>query len=111
MADAPPGDETREELQRLDKLLEHRTRLGACVLLSRREAMKFTRLRALLNETDGNLGAHLRRLEDAGYITVRKAFVDRKPVSWYALTEEGRRALQAHLDALQSLIEGVGPVG
>lgn len=96
---------TDYDVQDLDKLLQHRTRLGISVLLSQRDAIKFTRLRALLGETDGNLGAHLRKLEDAGYVSVQKEFVERKPVSWYALTEEGRRALQAHLDVLQAVID------
>lgn len=88
----------------LDALLQHRTRLGICVLLSRVESMAFTRLRDLLDETDGNLGAHLRKLEDAGYIRVRKEFVDRKPISWYMLTDAGQRALRSHLDGLEALL-------
>lgn len=93
----------REVLAGLDKLLEHRVRLGIAVLLSRADALSFTRLRELLGETDGNLGANLRRLEDAGYVAVRKEFVDRKPVSWYALTEAGRGALAEHVRALERI--------
>ena len=55
-------------LDRLDALLQHRSRLGAMVLLSGADAISFSRLRALLDETDGNLGAQLRKLEDAGYV-------------------------------------------
>jgi DNA-binding MarR family transcriptional regulator len=88
----------------LDKLLEHRSRLGSCVLLSRLKRLSFRRLRELLQETDGNLGAHLRKLEDAGYVEVSKEFVERKPVSWYRLSPEGRKALKKHLDALSRLI-------
>ena len=63
-----PAEVTSRGLVRLDKLLEHRSRLGACVLLADVEAMTFTSLKQLLQETDGNLGAHLRKLEDAGYL-------------------------------------------
>jgi DNA-binding MarR family transcriptional regulator len=101
----PPS--TADALQRLDDLLQHRTRLGACVLLAGSDALSFTRLKELLQETDGNLGAHLRRLEDAQFITASKEFVERKPVTWYALTKAGRRALSAHLEALEQLISGV----
>ena len=91
----------------LDRLLEHRVRLAVCVLLGRIDRLSFRRLRELLGETDGNLGANLRRLEDAGYLTVDKEFVDRKPVSWYSLTPQGRRALGIHVAALSALIDHV----
>ncbi len=89
----------------LDKLLEHRLRLSLCVLLSRFDEISFSRLKELTDETDGNLGANLRRLEDAGHISVRKEFVGRKPVSWYSLTKPGKKILQSHLDALSHLID------
>jgi DNA-binding PadR family transcriptional regulator len=54
--------------------------------------------------TDGNLGAQLRKLEDAGYVALRRDFQDRKPVTWYALTDLGKGALEAHLKALRELI-------
>lgn len=88
----------------LDPLLQHRSRVAAAVLLSRHGRLSFTRLRDLLDESDGNLGAQLRKLEDAGYLGARKEFVDRKPVTWYELTVRGKRALTAHLDTLERLI-------
>ena len=97
-----------DSLAQLDKLLEHRSRLGVCVLLADAEKIAFTSLKQLVKESDGNMGAHLRKLEDAGYISVDKRFEKRKPVSWYQLTGNGRSALQAHLEALQGLIEGLG---
>jgi DNA-binding MarR family transcriptional regulator len=101
-AAAPPA------LDRLDPLLQHRSRLGALVLLCDADAINFSRLKTLLNETDGNLGAQLRKLEDAGYVSVEKKFVDRKPASWYALTPHGRRRLKAHLQAVESLLKSAG---
>lgn len=100
-----PNEGVREGLGRLDKLLEHRARLGICVLLARNDSLTFSRLKELLKETDGSLGAHLRKLEDTGYLSVDKQFQNRKPVSWYALTPPGRDALASHLAALQQLIE------
>lgn len=96
----------------LDDLLQHRARVGAAVLLARHDRLSFSRLKELLNETDGNLGANMRRLEDAGYVNVRKEFQDRRPVTWYALAPKGRRALSQHLTGLGQLIErarGKGP--
>lgn len=102
----PGADEVLERLDAIDRLLEHRVRLAITVLLTRYDRLSFSRLKELTGETDGSLGAHLRRLEDDGYVTVKKEFVDRKPVSWYRLTAAGRKALGAHLDALGGLIGG-----
>lgn len=88
-----------------DRLLEHRLRLTLCVLLSRLEKASFSRLKELTEETDGNLGANLRRLEEAGYISVTKEFIDRRPVSWHELTPQGTQALIRHLEALADLID------
>lgn len=88
----------------LNKLFEHRTRLAICVLLTRFDRITFSRFKELLKETDGNLGAQLRKLEDAGYLTVDKEFSERRPVSWYAITKIGRNALKQHLTNLEALI-------
>lgn len=100
----PDADEVVERLGAIDRLLEHRVRLAIAVLLSRYDRLSFSRLKELTGETDGSLGAHLRRLEDEGYVTVKKEFVDRKPVSWYRLTAAGREALSGHVEALAALI-------
>lgn len=97
-------ERTQSTLAALDDLLQHRSRLGACVLLSMSDALTFSRLRTLLNETDGNLGAQLRKLEDAGYVSVSKRFEQRKPQSWYSLTPAGRKALRSHLGAMEALL-------
>lgn len=95
----------------LDPLLQHRSRVAAAVLLSRHGRLSFSRLRQLLDETDGNLGAQLRKLEEAGYLDACKEFVDRKPVTWYELTLRGKRALTDHLDSLERLIAAGRRVG
>ena len=100
-----PVERVREGTRAMDRLLEHRSRLGACLLLTQAKAMTFTRLRELLGETDGNLGAHLRKLEEAGYVEVNKEFADRKPVSWYRITKTGSKALGTHLAALEALVD------
>jgi hypothetical protein len=98
-------EQTQQGLDQLDSLLQHRTRLGACVLLAPTDALSFARLKLLLGETDGNLGAQMRKLEDAGYVGVKKEFADRKPITWYTLAAKGRRALQDHLSAMEGLIK------
>lgn len=99
------SDNIRSDLVRIDKLLEHRVRLGICVLLTQNDSLTFNRFKELLEETDGSLGAHLRRLENAEYVSVKKEFHNRKPVTWYTLTDAGRTALDKHLEAFQRLIQ------
>jgi DNA-binding MarR family transcriptional regulator len=89
----------------LDDVLQHCARIGAAVLLARHDQLSFSRLKALLKETDGNLGAQMRKLEEAGYVVVRKEFQNRRPVTWYGLTAKGKRALAQHLASLERLIQ------
>ena len=98
-------------LASLDSLLEHRIRLGTCVLLAQHGEVTFARLKEQLQATDGNLGAQLRKLEERGYIASRKDFVERKPTTWYQLTATGRTALDGHMAALQALIDASGTGG
>lgn len=98
------NDSAEFPLVELDDLLQHRARIAAAVLLARHDRLSFSRLKALLNETDGNLGAQLRKLEDAGYVKALKEFQDRRPVTWYELTTKGKRALTLHLANLERLI-------
>ncbi len=98
----------KREIASLDRVLEHRVRLAICVLLTRYDRLSFSRLKDLTAETDGNLGANLRKLEEEGFIDVHKEFVDRKPVSWYAITSSGRRTLKGHLEVLARMIAQAG---
>jgi DNA-binding MarR family transcriptional regulator len=79
--------------------------MAALVTLEPADEVDFTYLRDLLGVTDGNLGAHLRKLEDAGYISVNKVFVERKPHTYVSATPEGRRVFQEHVRALQSILK------
>ena len=72
------------------------------------ERLEFTRLKGLLKATDGNLGAHLGTLENAGYVAVEKDFVDKKPRTRLQATPAGRRAFEGHVAYLKDLIGGPG---
>jgi DNA-binding MarR family transcriptional regulator len=63
-------------------------------------------LQQSLDVTDGNLGSHIGKLVDAGYLKEEKSFEGRKPQSRYQLTKSGRSALTKHVAALQALIDG-----
>jgi DNA-binding MarR family transcriptional regulator len=93
----------------LDEIIHQPVRLrimAALAPLNPDESVEFTFLRDLLNVTDGNLGAHLRKLEEAGYVHLDKTFVDRKPRTYMALTAKGRRAFQDHVEALKGILAG-----
>ena len=94
-----------DELDSLNGLLEHRVRLAICVLLSKHDVMSFSRLKQVLKEKDGGLGTHLRKLEDSGYLSIEKTYRDRRPVTWYHLTADGRIRLKQHVANLMRLIE------
>ncbi|MEA4908339.1 MAG: transcriptional regulator [Chloroflexi bacterium] len=80
--------------------------MAALVALEDGSEVDFTYLRGLLEVTDGNLGAHLRKLEEAGYIAVTKTFVERKPRTYVAATPQGRRVFQEHVAALEEILKG-----
>jgi len=80
--------------------------MAALVTLEAGNEVEFSYLRDLLEVTDGNLGAHLRKLEEAGYIAVNKTFVDRKPRTFVAATVAGRQVFQEHVAALKSILKG-----
>jgi DNA-binding MarR family transcriptional regulator len=79
--------------------------MAALVTLEPGNEADFTYLRDLLEVTDGNLGAHLRKLEEAGYIAINKTFVDRKPRTFVGATAAGRQAFQKHVAALRSILK------
>lgn len=79
--------------------------MAALVALEPAVEVDFAYLRELLSVTDGNLGAHLRKLEEAGYIAVNKTFIDRKPRTYVSATAEGRGVFQQHVQALQAILK------
>lgn len=88
----------------LDGLIHERARLGIVSALSVNERLSFTELRHVLDTTDGNLSAHARKLEDAGYIDCRKSFAGRVPRTEYTLTPLGRKRLSEYLAHMEALI-------
>jgi len=79
--------------------------MAALTALKPNQEVDFIYLRDMLYETDGNLGAHLRKLEDAGFIAVKKIFVERKPRTFVAATAAGREVFKAHVEALEAILK------
>lgn len=73
-----------------------------------RDAMEFTRLKRLVEATDGNLGSHLATLEKAEYVSIEKDFVGRKPRTRVAITAKGRSAFRSHVAFLRDVIDSAG---
>lgn len=95
------------DYSQLDAVIHSRIRLAVMATLASVEQAEFTFLRERTGATDGNLGTHLRKLEDAGYVAVKKTFERRKPVSRYALTARGRAAFREYLKRLEGLLDDV----
>jgi DNA-binding MarR family transcriptional regulator len=93
----------------LDRLIHERVRLGIVSALAVNGTLSFTDLRDILNTSDGNLSAHARKLEEAGYIACSKTFEDRMPRTDYELTARGQRELRAYLDHMEALIRAMRP--
>jgi DNA-binding MarR family transcriptional regulator len=97
------------DIGRIDDVIHGRMRLGIMAYLASAEVADFNELKAALEATQGNLSIHLRKLEEAGYITIEKSFLGRKPLTRARLTEPGRKAFAEYLDALSRLLDGQRP--
>ncbi|MEZ4854648.1 winged helix-turn-helix domain-containing protein [Flavobacterium sp.] len=93
-------------IQNINKVFDHRVRLGIMSVLMVNESADFTSLKEILGVTDGNLASHAKALENENYITIEKQFIGRKPNTKYIATKEGKKAFQEHIDALEKLISG-----
>ncbi|MGQ0560027.1 MAG: winged helix-turn-helix domain-containing protein [Sphingosinicella sp.] len=87
----------------IDELVHGRIRLGVIAYLASVDSALFSELRDKVGATDGNLSAHLRKLEDAGYVRAEKRFVRRKPQTRLSLTAAGRKAWDSWLDRMESI--------
>lgn len=96
-------------MAQLDNIIHQPVRLqimASLIALDQDEQVDFVHLRKILNLTDGNLGAHLTKLENTGYIKIDKTFIARKPRTFISVTGKGRDAFDGHTEALKQIIEG-----
>lgn len=68
------------------------------------EWVDFKTLKQNLDLTDGRLASHIKALESEDYIHIRKQFVGKKPNTSYKVSDKGRKAFNAHLDALEKIL-------
>jgi DNA-binding transcriptional ArsR family regulator len=88
----------------LDKVIHERMRLGIISALAANDKLSFTELKDLLKTSDGNISVHARKLEEAGYLTCEKSFKGRVPLTEYAITRDGHKALVRYLNHMEALI-------
>ncbi len=90
----------------IDRIIHAPARLrimATLIALSPGTEIDFRTLGTALELTDGNLGAHLQTLEEAGYIKLAKSFVDRKPRTHLSATTKGRARFEEHVAALRAI--------
>ena len=105
-APAPvPVRRATSEDSKFDRLVYERVRLGIMSALAVNAQLTFNELKALFDVSDGNLSAHARKLEEAGYIECSKSFSGRRPKSEYRLTSVGRKALYRYLEHIEAVIK------
>jgi DNA-binding MarR family transcriptional regulator len=88
-----------------DRLIYERVRLGIMSALATNDELTFNELKSLFKASDGNLGAHARKLEEAGYVACTKSFEARRPKSIYRITAAGRKALLRYLEHIEAVIK------
>jgi DNA-binding MarR family transcriptional regulator len=101
---------TTNTLEPLDPLIHVPARLRILVTLAalnEGDTLSFTRLQRMLDLTPGNLITHLRKLEDACYLTSEKTGDGAGSTTTVALTTRGRAALEAYTEALRNLLGGL----
>ena len=89
---------------KIDSIIHERARLAIVSALAVTPQMSFNELKTMLSLTDGNLSANLTRLEEEGYIKVRKTFTGKKPLTTCRITGEGRKAFSGYLKTLEELL-------
>lgn len=92
-------------IDNINKLFDHRIRLGIMAVLSVNDTVDFNRLKELLDVTDGNLASHIKVLEESGFILVIKSFVGKKPNTRYQSTLLGKNEFKKHIEAIEKLIK------
>ena len=91
----------------IDRLVHEPARLMILTILYVVESADFLYLMHQTGLTRGNLSSHLSKLEAAGYIDVKKEFVDKIPRTLLRLTDNGREAFQAYRQDMIELLEGL----
>ena len=96
--------EERHPLADLDKVIHSPARLMVMTYLYVVDEVDYVYLTHLTGLTWGNLATHIGKLEEAGYVEVKKTFVDKKPYSVIRLTKAGQQAFKTYKDQMQQVL-------
>lgn len=94
-----------QSIDDLDPAIHSPARMKILAYLAIVDSADFTYLLNQTGLTRGNLSPNLRRLEEAGYITIQKTFVDRVPRTLICLTDEGREAIGRYNRTMQRVLD------
>ena len=97
----------KNPIENLNKIFDSRIRLGIMSAVMVNEEVNFNDLKELIQVTDGNLASHVKTLEDAAYIKVKKGFIGKKTNTTYSVTKSGEKAFKLHLEALEQMIRKI----
>jgi len=93
----------------IDRVIHEKGRLAIMSLLGASPQLSFTEMRDTLNMTDGNITAHIRTLQGAGYVSVTKEFQSGRPLTTFALTARGRKAFTTYINLLEQIVGQTRP--
>lgn len=98
-----------EPFLQLDRVIHEKGRLAIMSMLAATPELSFTELRDTLAMTDGNLNAHIRTLQEAGYVALTKSFQEKRPLTTCALTPSGKQAFASYVGFLDQIVRQVKP--
>ena len=104
---ANPADEGLQPLAEIDKLIHEPARLMILATLQAVESADFLFVERQTGLTRGNLSSHMGKLEVAGYIEIKKEFVDKIPRTLLRITDEGRAALLNYSNNMKQVLDGL----
>ena len=105
---ANPVDEGLQPLAEIDKLIHEPARLMILATLHAVESADFLFVERQTGLTRGNLSSHMGKLEAAGYIEIKKEFIDKIPRTLLRITDEGRASLLDYTENMKQVLEGLG---
>lgn len=100
-------NENLQPLAEIDRIIHEPARLLILAYLSVVESADFLFLMNQTNLTRGNLSSHLSKLETAGYVEIKKKFVDKIPRTLLALTEKGRNAFLQYRRNMKQVLDSL----
>ena len=89
----------------IDRVIHEKGRLAIMSLLAATPQLSFTELRDTLSLTDGNLTAHTRTLQEAGYVAITKSYEGPRPLTTFSITPTGSKAFAGYINLLEQIVQ------